>query len=111
MDAAYFILSEDEIKTIVWGDSNNRDDIEESIPIALFPPAVPEDMVKDFLTILVTKDPQGTIGQAVKAAVEAQIEVEKRSVEMSGLAPGEELPPDAEIISPDTAALEGPFVV
>jgi len=104
-------MGDNGVKMVVWG---NPDDIAEVAPVALFPAPVPEDLVVDFVTKLIAKDPNGDIGKETKKQIEEQIAVEKKMMEASdqgGLAPGEVIPEGAIIMSEDDAAKEGPFVV
>lgn len=96
---------------VVWGDPT---DIAEVAPVALFPAPVPEDLVIDFVTKLIAKDPNGEVGKETKKQIEEQIALEKKMLEgteQSGLPPGETVPEGAVVMSEDEAAEEGPFVV
>jgi hypothetical protein len=87
----YFYITDSDVKIVMWGKNTTQDEIDCAFPVAIFPQAVTEDIVKDFYALLLVKDPEGKIGQAVKTFVEEQMKNMKNGPEFQGLEAGESI--------------------
>jgi len=82
----YFVITDGDIRMVAWGDQGQA---MEATPVILCPPLIPPELVDDICTLIISKDPEGKIGQSLNEFIAAEMKAAENSPEMQGIAPGE----------------------